>query len=338
MTNKKLIIIIMAVLLTSLSSCAKKMPDPVSEETIRQEIITLLAIDDVTVKLSSLSIDSNTVSTVSEIWDIVKTTVVLENQDAFSTLKVILSYVYTDSKWVFTLKSVEFVSAITKTDGSPELAFSTAISKEYDNSYSLVMMGVFHTVSPLKQVELLAEHESGDSIYSFEAEYRMLETTGIGRLNIKAKYDYPAGWSYTVDSWTYRETTQYTGDYTFTFSFQNSSEVPWFKTGQIAEIHLDGTMSTSWQNVNDVVYDNKVTGTMTTEGEAYPLTIEPYSDQLNVFAQKSSHSIKLTFGTGADNYLILVVNDGTGHGGEPSPAWWEAYDAYNNLLGVSEVK
>jgi len=81
MSGKKLIIIVMAVLVTGLSSCVKKMPDPVSEETIRQEIVRLLAIDDTTIKLNSLTIDSSDVSTVTEVWDSVKATIRLETEE-----------------------------------------------------------------------------------------------------------------------------------------------------------------------------------------------------------------------------------------------------------------
>ena len=256
-----------------------------------------------------MTIDSNTVSTVTEVWDYVKTTLILETQDALSTLKVDLSFVYSDSQWVYKLKSVEFVSAITKNDGDPTIARSTLL-KSLHNPCDYF---IFKSVTCLVQTKIQADRNKGEALYFFESTSRMLDTENIISQSIKAHYVYPNGWQYdTIEGdWNSIQTTDVSGDYELDTM-----------AGLIGTMRLDGKMVMMTKSDETVTFSNTISGTLIKDGKSYSISAEPCFDENYTEGEKKSYYIRLNFGSGSNEYVLLLVEDGLGHGGEASDPYW----------------
>jgi hypothetical protein len=333
MSSKKLIIIVMAVLVTGLSSCAKKGPNLISNEAIRQEIVTQFKVDDATVKLNELTTESNKIK---DLHSTVKVKVVLENDEAISTLDVMLYYTYSNNKWAFVSKTTTPLSAILKSQ--PDIAEVTDAMKALvnDGSYlNVVNTGSFHEDSDMVNTSIQPANQSGWILYTFESTYSILDTTAVGTTIIKARYVYDKGWEYTTDSWSYIEKTKLDGDYIYTFGVKTGTEDSWFSSNQILQIQLEGTMTLTVKSDGTTAYDNDITGTMTSESITKTLSAAHSED--SGLLEPSSTLIKLIFGTESDAFLTLLFDDGTDHGGDASPAQWYGVDAHDQYFSIKRV-
>lgn len=317
----------------SLSSCSNKSKG-VSEETVRKDVLTQFNVDGTKVKLNDLKIDSNKIKALHSTVEI---TVVVENEDAVSTLDVMMYYTYSKNRWAFVSKTVTFLSAVTKTEPDINDVIKAAKTAATEGSYlNAVNTGSFHEDSFMVNTLIKPYPQSGWIMYVFESKYSILDTTAVGTTNIKAKYVYGKGWEYSTDSWAYIETTKLAGDYVYTFGANKGTEHSWFTANQILQVHLEGAMTLTVKNDGSSVYDSTITGTMKAEDKTYPLKAQAYTNM--DFAGPNSYAISLIFGSEPDAYLNLILDDGMGHGGEASPARWYGVDAHNNYFGIDRVK
>jgi hypothetical protein len=341
MSSKKLIIIVMAVLVTGLSSCVKNEPNPetkltpVTEKLIREKILKVLEVDGVTVLQKDFSIESNTVT---EDKDTIVVRVVIVKGLSTSTLKVTLHYLAMVNNYIYTGSEVEEISTVTAEGPSLEDAYNGSKLAMIDQTtYTSIYMPVMSF--PVGEVKCLRSEPlpvTGSFYMTCSSSYKMLETTAVGTAIVKANYTFNKGWAYKVESWSLVATTKLANTFDFVFQNEFRNEDTWFVPGQVLKVNLNGTMTMIFRSDSSITVDNKMTGSMTTKGKTAALTITP-SKETDYLGMVSPDSLKLSFGPQDDAYILLGTSDGMGACGAPFPPSWNGIDADKNYFNIAHI-
>lgn len=341
MSGKKLIIIVMVVLLTSLSACVKKEPipetklNPVTENMIREKITSVLDVDGVSVIQKDFKIESNIVEGDKD--TIVTTVVIVKGLSTF-TVKVTLHYIAMVNNYSYTGYDLEEISTVTADGPSTTDALAGALDAMGNNqSYFNISMPVMSfQIGETKCLRSEPLPITGTFYMTCTNSYKMLETTALGTSIISARYTFNHGWVYNVDSWSLVATTKLANTFNLEFSSEFQHDDSWFVPKQTVKLNLNGTMTMIFRSDNSVTVDNKMTGSMTTNGKTTKLTIVSVKETDHL-GMVSPDSLKLIFGEAEDAYLLIGTSDGMGACGAPFPPYWNGMDGDKNYFNIDSA-
>jgi len=159
--------------------------------------------------------------------------------------------------------------------------------------------GIFRTVSCAIQTQIQADRNKAEAIYTFESASVMLDTENVFRQTVKTHYAYPSGWEYTIGDWNMVQTTEVSGDYELDST-----------SGLFGTMRLDGQMVMTTLSDETVTFSNSITGTLIKDGKTYSISAEPCFDEYYTDGEKASYYIRLNYGSGSGEYLLLLLEDG----------------------------
>lgn len=242
----------LALLVTLVMAACTDSSKPTSDVTldqIKQDAVNLAFIQAKFEKLDSLEVISQPVQ---DNQCLVVADLTYDNGDALISGQVVINYEWANKAWKAVNTQFSF-TAVSVKEEAPEADVLKAAGPIDELSAQFETDAVPSTS--------VLESRSLDLAIG-EATYVVKKTQSLGLwsattlITIKAKYYYLEGWKYTVDSWTYTETTQWAG--TWTILWTEYEKETQYKVDEKMTITVKGDMTLTKNSAGDQTEDRSV--------------------------------------------------------------------------------
>jgi len=136
--------------------------------------------------------------------------------------------------------------------------------------------------------------------------FTVLNFTGTITRQMKGQYDFEKGWTYTILSESYEETTDWNGSWKADL-YTWSNGVSTFK--RTVEINSSGKIKVTNDGAGHEEFTNDTSATFTLDGQEYTVNGLPYIDINDGHAH--SKTVIFTYGSKANETLTMVVSFNT---------------------------
>lgn len=311
-----------------LASCSKQIK-PVTEEVIRGDLETAFAVDGSLIKINKLVVHTVTINGDQSTASV---TIELEDSQAISTLDVELHYTLSKNTWVYDSRSYEFVSAYTKTEPVIQKVreFVLGVQQGKQAYFSFFDASKLVVENENSMTQMTPDRDNASVVFTFESRYHLLKTQVTATMEITGSYEYGKGWTFTIDDWTYVESTQFYHQIFITFPSPLPQPDQWFSAGEKAKIELYGDQVLTINEPQGIVFTNTIHANMFINDILIPSVVtSEYPENAEGLRLKST-AIKVAFSDTANGYVYLWLDEDHKQVEAISPSYWKGLDGDGN--------
>ena len=221
----------------------------VTLDQIQQDAVNLAFIQAKYEELVSLEVISQPVQ---ENQCLVVADLTYDNGDALISGQVVINYEWVDKAWKAVNTQFSFTAVSVKQE-APEVDVLKAAGpiEELSAQFETDTIPSTSTLDS-KTLDL----GIGEATYVVKKTQSLSSWSATTLITIKAKYYYLEGWKYTVDSWTYSETTQWAGSWTILWTeYEKETQ---YKVDEKMTITVKGDMTLTKNSAGDQTEDRSV--------------------------------------------------------------------------------
>lgn len=221
-----------------------------------------------------------------------------DNGDALINGDVVINYEWASKRWkaVNAQFAVKKISA--KTEASEEAVIKAAGSIDaLDKQFELDLLSAETSIQS-KTLSL----EEGKASYAIIKTIKAGNWTGVVTYGISARYDYSQGWLFTIDNWSYTETTRWTG--TWVAQWGQYAQETQYTPNESMSLVITGDMVITKNSTNEQSEKRSVNVVFTRNRSGYniPATL---STEYESDGRYTSRFIFIKYGNQADDQITL---------------------------------
>lgn len=279
--------------------CAESV-NPTSEVTLDQiqaDALKAPAIKEDVEKVVSLKVISEPFQ---EDQCLVLANLTYDNGEALINGDIVINYEWSSKQWkvVNTQFTVKKVSA--KTEASEELVLNAAGSIESLNTQFELNLLASETVIQAKTLNL----EEGKASYTLVKTSKAGNWTGVLTYMINATYDYSEGWQFTIDKWSYTETTRWAG--TWVAQWGQYPKETQYAPNEKLSLDITGDMVISKNSANEQNEKRTVNVVFTRNRSGFNIPAT-FSTDYESQGRFSTRFITIKYGNQADDQINLEL-------------------------------
>lgn len=221
-----------------------------------------------------------------------------DNGDALINGDVVINYEWASKRW----KAVNAQFAVKKVSAKAEASDDTVIKaagniEALDKQFELDLL-VAETSIASKSLNL----EEGKASYAVVKTIKAGNWIGVVTYAISAVYDYSKGWQFTIDSWSYTETTRWTG--TWAVQWGQYAKETQYTPNETMSLEITGEMVITKNSANEQSEKRTVNVVFTRNRSGYniPATL---STEYESDGRYTSRFIVIKYGNQADDQITL---------------------------------
>jgi len=295
-------ILIIGLLLLSLGACSGK-KNPLTDEEVKFDVrASLLSNKKFEFKeLLTYTIESSTLSedSFTQIISIVFTTT-----EAEVSGKIKIEYYKGEKVWL--LKSTNLSELVGKVKSAPDLSDPQTIFYESpwlgEDKYLWLYYDEYQGDIILSASNINFDLDKQSIDFEINGVFTVLNFTGTITRQMKGQYDFEKGWTYTILSESYEETTDWNGSWK-TDLYTWSNGVSTFK--RTVEVISSGKIKVTNDGAGHEEFTNDTSATFALDGQEYTVNGLPYLDINDGHAY--SRRVVFAYGTGALESLTMAL-------------------------------
>ncbi len=298
--NSKIIKVgIIAILIMSMAACTNstKPTTQVTIEQIQQDAVVLDLIKAKFEKVVSIKVNTQAVQGTQAL---VIADLTYDNGEAIVSGEIIINYEWDKKTWKavntqFTYKAVGVKNETDEKEVLKEFKVDPELNKQFE-------IGI-NTVEPVilsKSLNL----ERGEANYVLERNETVNLWTSKLTSTVKAKYDYQEGWKYTVESWSYKETTKWEG--TWVIQWGDYGKETQYAVNEKMTLIISGEMTFTKNSDGVEDEDRSVNVQFKRAGSPYnlPATLSKLNESKGLY---NTRFITFKYGNQANDVMFLEL-------------------------------
>lgn len=325
-TLTKLGLVLLMTLFMSACADSSKPTSEVTLEQIKQDAVNLAFIQAKYKELVSLEVISQPVQ---ENQCLVVADLTYDNGDALVSGQVVINYEWANKAWKEKNTQFSFKDVSVK-DEAPEADVLKAAGP-IDELSAQFETDTIPASATLESRTL--NLDIGEATYVVKKTQSLSSWSATTLITIKAKYYYLEGWKYTINSWTYTETTQWAGIWTILWTdYEKETQ---YGVNEKMTITVKGDMTLTKNSAGDQTEDRTVNVVFRRSGNNYNLPATLSRDYLEE-GRYSSRFFVVKYGNqDNDQYNFELRFDKTN---TPTTAGFTAKSFDGNLGILTRIK
>lgn len=223
-----------------------------------------------------------------------------DNGDALINGDVIINYEWASKRWEAVNTQFEVKKVSAKTEPTEDIVLNAAGSIESLNTQFELNLLAADTVIQSKTLNL----EEGMASYTIVKTLKAGNWTGVVTTVLSAKYEYSDGWQFTIDNWSYTETTRWNGTWVVQWGqYHNETQYTPYESMNL-EITGDMVITKNSTNEQNEKRSVNVVFNRDRSGFNIPATL---STDYEGKGQYNTRFITIKYGNQADDQITLEL-------------------------------